>query len=249
MNKEQPLRSHSFRLESDLVHELDNQIRAGEAVRNGMVDGIARECSAGRVIPDLIAWWSSGCANERPQESLTTAECVLLSYLRRNGPSRIDILEARCGLSRGLLRNGALDRLEMWGLLARGPGGQVRLTERWPPAIEIVAFEAKLTRWKEAVEQARAYRSFADRVYVVVPDALLITVREQLDSFASAGVGLLAVGVGSLVELCEADVVPNSEHDWRRELVLSRAVDADRIGSERHDNRRTRRDIGVAAPT
>ena len=58
---------------------------------------------------------------------------------------------------------------------------------------EVVAVEAKLSRWKEALGQAVAYQEYADWV-VVVMDPEAIPRREDVaDSFREAGVGLCSL--------------------------------------------------------
>lgn len=67
----------------------------------------------------------------------------------------------------------------------------------------IHAFEAKLYRWREALQQATRARSFADYVYVVIPHASRFAALRYRQEFVRRGVGIVTVGreSGSCLEL------------------------------------------------
>jgi hypothetical protein len=112
------------------------------------------------------------------------------------------------------------------GLAAKGVvrfkrSGAVVLTLGWLRSAKMVAIEAKLTRWRDALRQAREYRKYADRVFVALPESEARKARMALEAFTAAGVGLLGVDE----RLRPAIRAPRScDHDWRRAFVLSRLV-------------------------
>lgn len=55
------------------------------------------------------------------------------------------------------------------------------------------AIEAKLAKWKDALDQARKNRCFAHYCYVALPQAAARTALSQKDAFRRFGVGLLVV--------------------------------------------------------
>ena len=59
--------------------------------------------------------------------------------------------------------------------------------------IEIVAVEAKLTRWREAIEQAHAYLAFANRAFVALPTSIIERESRITAACHAAELGLLAV--------------------------------------------------------
>jgi DNA-binding Lrp family transcriptional regulator len=67
--------------------------------------------------------------------------------------------------------------------------------------VEIVAIEAKLTRWREAVEQATRYLEFANRSYIAMPAESFIAADPILSACAGAGVGALSVAADETVTL------------------------------------------------
>ena len=181
-----------------------------------------REVGVGRAIADVVVLLKSKRDRAAPPELLTIAESVILASLRRSGRTRIDLLEKRCGVRREGLRDGLLDRLKRWGLVTHGRGGLVELSTTLTDQYQIIALEAKLFRWRDALNQARSYQRYADRSYVVLPEAVAERALKHKGEFVSNGIGLLSVSEQRLDVLLEAGQC--TSHDWRREFVYSRLM-------------------------
>lgn len=207
--------------EAALVEQLLSHLPGGLA-RKSAAYTIGREVAVGRSVADLVCLIAQGRSRISclPSDPLSVIESVILATLRSRGPTRIDLLEQRCGFARTALRDGALERLADWGLLELASGGRVVARDRWTGSFALIAIEAKLTRWRDALRQAISYRRYADRSYVALPASLAATALDAEDAFAEAGVGLLLVNGQALNVAFAAPSV--SEHDWRREFVLSR---------------------------
>lgn len=211
-----PSASQFHRRESDLVADLVGHLP-------GYLHRVARECAiqtevrVGSSIADVVAALVPTGATRLPPP-LSARESVIVSALRQSGPTRIDVLERRCGMPAATMRGGILARLESVGLVCRGAGGRIALGH-WCRASALIAIEAKLTRWVDALEQALAYRQFADRVYVALPADRVIQPLRARAMFERAGVGLLSVN-GKI--RCEIRARALIAHDWRREYVYSR---------------------------
>ena len=177
------------------------------------------EFAVGQSIADLVIFLH-GSTRRAVAEPLTVQESVVLASLRVHGPTRIDILERRCGLDRTRLRLGALQRLSDWGLLKDGPGGRVSVGRTIAGRCRVYAIEAKLKRWRAALRQPSHYTRYADRAYVALPEATVSRNSIDLDQFKTAGVGLMRVSDQSVREVVPA--VERGWHDWRREFVVSR---------------------------
>lgn len=151
---------------------------------------IIREPDLGRVIPDLlIGVWRGTEPPTRRRTSLHDA--YLLARLESGQWHTPSDLERALYLPSGAVLP-ALQRLARQGLVTTSR------TRRWRllPAAhsrhgEIVAVEAKLERWRDALAQAVAYRSFADRCYVVLDGARQRSVAALRTPFREHGVGLL----------------------------------------------------------
>ncbi len=213
-----PTRSASPRLESILVESVVANLRA----YLGRPDAaLFREVTAGRSIADVVAV----VPGRRLQavRPLSVWESFVVAAGRPVGSTRIDVLERVCGLEPRALREDErrFDRLVKIGLLRRGAGGSVQIGSTWGRSFQMIAIEAKLTRWRDALEQAREYRLYANQSYVALPEASVPMARRHRKDFEAAGVGLLSVN-GHIKTIVSAE--PATDHDWRREFLWSRLV-------------------------
>lgn len=181
---------------------------------------ISHEVGAGRSIADVVALLSTSAAANHPANLvLSVSESVILSVLRIYGPTRIDLLEQRCGARRGQFREGALTRLLRWEFVGRGDGGRISLVPEPSPPV-VLAVEAKLTRWRDALRQAIAYRLYADESFVALPFQHARMALRSADKFREAGIGLFILD-GEAINLA-IPAATSVDHDWRREFVVSR---------------------------
>ncbi len=71
---------------------------------------------------------------------------------------------------------------------------------------DVVAIEAKITRWRDALRQAYRNRCFAHRSYIVVPKPVAIhAASESEDEFTRRRVGLCYVERGDVIISIEAE--------------------------------------------
>lgn len=109
------------------------------------------------------------------------------------------------------------------GILVKSENCKFRLNDQlFSIQSEIVAIEAKLTRWKEAFQQAKRYQEFADTVVVAMDAEATPRELEILLLFEQEKIGLLAVKPDN----AEWVVKPDKEFSasFEREYVLSRAL-------------------------
>lgn len=209
----------SFRTEADFVTALH---KALVDVAVGARMSSEREVAAGRRIADLVLLLADSPASERAiADELSVGECVVLATLRRRGRLAQAALVEATGSSEGALRT-TLQKLERRGFLTQTRTGKVSLVPSWTRSASLVAFEAKLHKWRDALAQARWYRKYADTSYVVLPIAQANAAMKASDEFLAAGVGLLVFDVTTLYLAIPA--ARSREHDWRREFVLSRVA-------------------------
>lgn len=207
-----------FPFESDLVEAVLRQV--SEVVGVGAPESFAMsEVRAGTSLADIVVVRRKFKSWPRFPTRLSIVEAVSLSWLRKLGTTRIDLLESKCGLQRGALRQGTFDELVDDGLIQRGAGGSIGLRENWSNDVEIIAIEAKLSRWRKALRQAKDYLLFADRSYVALPITKERLVPKLTETFTAAGVGLLLVSAHQTVEALTAR--PSVNHSWKREVVLA----------------------------
>ncbi len=157
----------------------------------------AREstCSEGRA--DLVwAGAAQGWPGGLPQSRATLLQqptCSrILSMLKPHTPRREAFLLDRIGVSTRTLRHW-IRELEEGCLISDLGGKRFVLGPAFsPPEIEICAFEFKLDNWRRALYQATRYRTFAHRVYVVMPTDSAARALAARELFRRLNVGLLS---------------------------------------------------------
>lgn len=139
------------------------------------VDISVQEFSAGYGIADIVgARLCDKCCQTRDEMGLAAPLNhlhlirVLLS-LKPGNDVPIEYLRERAMVAESTLRSKVLPQLLKMGLIEKAGKGYYRLVIVPPnPATEVVAIEAKQTKWREAILQARRYTYFAEQTYVAV---------------------------------------------------------------------------------
>lgn len=212
-----------FESEAQLVEHLREKI--GSALP-GMSEATTVETfvetPVGSLVPDLTLLCRESTYLPPSVKPFSAFESVLVATLRSSGSTRIDLLERKMQRSVGALRRGALAALETSGVLSRGTGGRVALSATWPPKLRLVAVEAKLRRWREALVQAESYRTFADRVFVALPQRYAEIALQHRSQFTKSGVGLISVSSEGVAVYYEG--TDKEGHDWKRDFLVSRLL-------------------------
>ena len=81
---------------------------------------------------------------------------------------------------------------------------------------ELLAFEAKLTKWRDALHQAYRNRCFARRSFVVLPSPVALAATRYDEEFRRRGVGLCFVDDRHITVLIDAV----DDEPWQRWLAL-----------------------------
>jgi len=79
----------------------------------------------------------------------------------------------------------------------RGRTDVVAITEEG----DVLAFEAKLTRWRTALHQAYRNTCFAHRSFVLLPEEVAMTAESHLSEFEHRGVGICCLSDDDIVVL------------------------------------------------
>lgn len=183
---------------------------------------LMREVALGAAIADVVVCSRLPNVGARPNRPLTAAEATVLATLRGSRAIRLDRLAEAVGHRSAHLKSEALRQLANDGLVWECNGGHWYAPNSWRTNPRIHAIEAKLTRWRDAVRQARAYTQFADYSYVLLPMASARLAMANSHTFAEHGVGLLAAANGTVTPLIRA--TRYDAHNWRREYFISRAL-------------------------
>lgn len=88
---------------------------------------------------------------------------------------------------------------------------------------ELIAFEAKLHRWREALHQAYRNRCFAHRTYVVLPEGAAGVAIQYEAEFRRRGVGIVVVSNEGMRKVLESErSAPWQE--WLSEVAASKIL-------------------------
>lgn len=191
---------------------------------------ILREPTMGLIIPDLLlgAWRPDRAP--RSYAATTWIDAHVRSLIEREGVVTPEAVRERLHLSPNaaaasearLLRHGLIAHAHAvkdtadapsWTL---APGAQT--TE-----LEIIAVEAKLSRWQDAVAQAASYLTFADRAYVVVDGNRVRVTPALLAVVDAARVGLVLQHGRVLRHVAPAPVQPTPRTP-ERVLAITKLV-------------------------
>lgn len=139
------------------------------------LDVVDREFSAGYGRADLVgANLSSTNCLERQRLGIDEAfdNSLLLDVMMSLNTTRrtsIPYILNRVAIAQSTLVQSVLPKLARVGLIKRYGDGYVRALFQLPnPVKRIVAIEAKQTKWREAILQARRYTFFANQTYIAL---------------------------------------------------------------------------------
>lgn len=194
--------SGPFRFERDMFAGV-SQLLPRQISRNPDRVLQLREPTVGPVIPDLLfGEWEDEL---RPlRRAFTFIEARILALLDQHD----EVLEAEiCDmlhLSQPAATR-AFKHIERSGLIIRTLNGRISLDAgSFTRAMSITAVELKLSRWREALDQAVSYLKFADRACVVLDADRTDRDPVILGAFTDAGVGLFVFGADKLTQLVAA---------------------------------------------
>jgi hypothetical protein len=158
------------RLEAEMIEPIRQFMR-----HHLQMDVVTEEFSAGYGVADLVG--AALCEKRCEQRKANGLDIALdhhhivqvLLALHSERRTSLPYILRRVALSESTLRNKVLPQLDKLGVIERDEDGYVRLIFAPPkPAKRVVAVEAKQTRWRDAILQARRYTFFADQTYVAV---------------------------------------------------------------------------------
>lgn len=155
------------------------------------------QVAVGSTIPDLVIVRQPQQRTTEKRVRLSDFEAWIVAELWGRGALREPTLTRRL-YTRSPRTQLALHKLERLGLVRRTPAGSYVLTDVMNRNVEVLAVEAKLTRWREAIEQARDYLRFSMASYVALPESVVQSNSDIARACKKAQVGLLAVSAAGV---------------------------------------------------
>lgn len=115
----------------------------------------------------------------------------ILATLKPRSPRRKEYLQRRSGVAAATFRRHLSDLVEQ-DLVSDLDDNRYILGPAFvEPQVEICSFEFKLHNWKRAFHQAKRYRTFSHRVFVVMPTQVVGRLVDHLDMFRQFNIGLI----------------------------------------------------------
>ncbi len=151
---------------------------------------VLREAAIGNVIPDLlIGQWDADDVRSVPR--LSNIARHVLAVLQRSGPSTIEAIQHKLYLSESALTR-AVSILRRAGAFQNESQGELHVSPDFARRtnVRLIAIEMKMKRWREALQQAIRYLSFADEAYVVLDGDQVAYTDEMRRAFERAAPGL-----------------------------------------------------------
>lgn len=178
-----------FRFECDMLNPLIESFPSVFRLNSGQRLRVLREPTIGAVIPDvLVGIWSG----ELPRcGSLNSISRHVLAWLSTQKTASGEQLREELLISQHAVV-AAMSSLKRVGAIDQRESGEVELRAEFDIShlVRLIAIEMKLTRWREAMGQAIAYREFADEAYVVLDGNQVRLTADIRAAFVSNGVGL-----------------------------------------------------------
>ncbi len=94
---------------------------------------------------------------------------------------------------------------------------------------DVIAFEMKLERWRQAVHQAYRNTCFAHRSYVVLPESIAVRAQRSCFEFVRRSVGLCYIKVNTIIVVLPAThQVPLQP--WLSRIAVSTVAEKNNCG-------------------
>ena len=159
------------------------------------------EVPVGSVIPDFLV--VQGGAKETGRRlRLTNFDAAILAELLR-GCRRAGTVARRLWSEEQTILT-RLNRLRRVGLVREVRRGSFSPVTTPFSGTHVIAVEAKVSRWTEALRQAASYQTFSNESYVALPSRLVASHARVLTEVRGAGIGLLAVSERGVLPIVKA---------------------------------------------
>jgi hypothetical protein len=193
-----------FRLERDLSNSFGPIVSLLFGSSNPGAVVVLEQPNINGIIPDFLAGQFHGMLPDFPRKPLTGTDAYVLSKLREIKKLAVKELSSTLFISESAASR-CIQKLVKTGFVSLSEHGIIEATDvLGPTSIEVAAVEMKLSRWREALEQAHAYKNFANFAYVVLDGSRVKASSLMIDTFRRAGVGLILQSGQNIQQLCPA---------------------------------------------
>jgi hypothetical protein len=211
-----------FRLESDLHNRLLHENWSEDGSYEKIV--IRSKMPISECIPDIvITKLNPPYSRIETKKKLTYKHTYVLWLLRKFGSLNIDDISAYFFEPNERIIKYVDDLLTM-NFIHQNRSTNYSLNKIYSKShSEISAIEIKIRKWKDALNQAKRYLLFADKVSVIL-DASRVKITDQIEnSFQVDGIGLFIANENSL-EMIVQPIIRRTNLSPEREYILFTAL-------------------------
>jgi DNA-binding MarR family transcriptional regulator len=204
----------SFRLEDHLLDVVYAQLPEQLVGRSAQLLARNRKYAVGGTIPDLLLVVTKRRAVRSVRsKKLSLIDCSILFAVYDSQATTVGELALKLYAREAVIRR-SVDRLLKAGILGER---QDRLRVRKAvvdQTAQVISIEAKLSRWKEALQQAKAYLRFSNAAYVALPEAQINRISALRSACKDAGVGMIAVSQSTCRVIIRAPTNVPRSGEW-----------------------------------
>jgi len=184
-----------------------------------------REVRVGGCIPDLVSIYFN---NDPTMDSWTKKWAYKHSYIiwlfRKWGTLSLEQIASLCFESQEHISPYVQDLREN-DILFEGFNGKLHLSEQIAEIKSgVVAVEAKLSKWKDALWQAIRYKDFANIVFVAMDSTQIPGTSQVLQEFQKHQIGLCAVSPGNIKWIIYPELRESGLCHEKEYLVMSAMI-------------------------
>lgn len=176
---------------------------------------VLREPELGSGFPDVVAAFPAATMLRVERQPLGRDHLRLLQFLwTSRGATTLAAAQTLLRLSGEMLRRVADDLHEQRAIVLSGDRLRADRSSGAFAASRIVAVEAKISKWEDALFQAHSNAWFASHSYILLPSRSLA--RRAVGRAASLGIGVVVLESGRLVRMSRARSrpIPASLGSW-----------------------------------
>lgn len=198
-----------------------------------------REMSVGGCIPDLVSVYfkQDPTSQNWPHKWSYKHSFIIWLIKKRKNPTLQEIASYSYELPEKLLP--ILNELLANGLIKKLDDGSFQVSKQIRKLnAEVVAVEAKLRKWRDALSQAIRYKAFANIVFVAMDAIAIPRSLDVIQEFKVQQVGLCAISRGSIEWIVNPISRQHGIGHEKEYLVMSATIPATQRFWARRNNRK-----------
>jgi len=217
-----------MRYEEEMIQPLKSFL-----INEFYLDAVTEEFTAGYGIADIVGikynylkLKSRFNAGLKPVTNMR--ELSILEFLQRSNPSTIEDLAIKTGLSISYIKTILIKSLIEKCYIEKKDNNYKLIRDIFSFTDLVISIEAKLSKWKKALAQAKRYQHFSNIVFVALPKHIIKQI--NMEMFIRNNIGILSVGDTISIEFKPKHMKPKTfiMHLYCNEIFLEKQNSCER---------------------